>query len=99
MKTTLRFILIATLIILNNLSSAQTFTDLNSQLPGLENGSAAWADIDNDGDLDVLLSSNLFRNDGNGIFTDVSPQPAQSVYAIPAMFMDYDKDSDADIFM
>ena len=73
MKTTLRFILIATLIILNNLSSAQTFTDLNSQLPGLENGSAAWADIDNDGDLDVLLSSNLFRNDGNGIFTDVSP--------------------------
>ena len=43
----------------------------------------AWADYDNDGDLDHLYVANtfganqLFRNDGNGSFTDVTSGPAR----------------------
>lgn len=87
-----------TLIYLNDGSG--NFSELPTNLPGTgEPGSVDWADVDNDGDLDVLLSSNLMRNDGNGVFTDISPWPTQSVFAIPALFMDYDQDGDADIFM
>ncbi len=87
-----------TLIYLNDGSG--NFSELITNLPGTgEPGSVDWADIDNDGDHDVLLSSNLMRNDGSGNFTDISPWASLSVYAIPAMFMDFDQDSDADIFM
>lgn len=87
-----------TLIYLND--GAGNFTEQSTNLPGTgEPGSVDWADIDNDGDLDVLLSEYLFRNDGNGTFTDISPWPVLSYYAIPAMFTDYDTDGDADIFM
>jgi hypothetical protein len=87
-----------TLIYLND--GAGNFTNQTTNLPGTgEPGSVDWADIDNDNDLDVLLSEYLFRNDGNGTFTNISPWPAFSYYAIPAMFTDYDTDGDADIFM
>ena len=87
-----------TLIYLNDGSG--NFIEQSTNLPGTgEPGSVDWADIDNDGDLDVLLSEYLFRNDGNGLFNDISPWAAHSYYAIPAMFMDYDLDGDADIFM
>ena len=75
MKTTLHIILIAALSLFSKLTYSQVFTDLNSQLPGLESGSAAWADYDNDGDLDLAMAgfsslvaerSFIFRND-NGI--------------------------------
>jgi len=32
------------------------FTNLNAGLPGIRSGSVAWADFDNDGRLDILLS-------------------------------------------
>ena len=46
---------------------------------GAYNGDLAWADYDNDGDLDLLISgstasnaiSKLYRNDGAGVFTDL----------------------------
>jgi hypothetical protein len=37
---------------------------------------AAWGDYDNDSDLDLVVTNygtnRLYRNDGNGIFTEVS---------------------------
>jgi hypothetical protein len=86
-----------TLIYLND--GAGNFTELPTNLPPTgEPGSVDWADIDNDGDLDVLLPQDLWRNDGNGVFTDISPWPNQSVYALPAQFVDYDQDGDLDLF-
>ncbi|MBK7572816.1 MAG: VCBS repeat-containing protein [Bacteroidetes bacterium] len=67
-----------TLIYLNDGSG--NFSELITNLPGTgEPGSVDWADIDNDGDHDVLLSSNLMRNDGSGNFTDISPWASLSV--------------------
>jgi len=42
-----------------------------TNLPGTgEPGSVDWTDMDNDGDLDVLLGGTyLMRNDGNGNFS------------------------------
>ena len=62
--------------------SAQNFTEsaaaYNLDLGGSKDGGLAWADFDNDGDLDVLINtdnssrkSRLFRNDGTS-FTDVT---------------------------
>jgi len=51
-----------------------TFTDINTGLQDVDNGSAAWGDYDNDGDLDILITgrtsasgesvSKVYRNDG-----------------------------------
>jgi hypothetical protein len=55
------------------------FSNLNLKLPGVHNGSVAWADFDNDGRLDFLLTgctttntaiAQIWRNLGNGAFTN-----------------------------
>ena len=54
------------------------FTDINAGLPGVSQSSVAWADYDEDGDLDMLLTglsgsspiSRVYRNTG-GVFTDI----------------------------
>ena len=56
-------------------TGAGNFTLINANLPGSgEPGSVGWADIDNDGDLDILLGgpSILLRNDGSNVFTDIT---------------------------
>jgi Ca2+-binding RTX toxin-like protein len=68
-----------------------TFTDIGASLTGVSNGSVAWGDCDNDGDLDILLTgednlhnpvAKVYRND-SGTFTDVSANGA-GVPTIPA---------------
>lgn len=73
-------------------------------LPDLSDGSAAWADFDNDGDLDLAVTgvdatlarvARVYRN-GAGIFTDV----AASLIGLSngeAAWSDYDKDLDMDL--
>jgi len=82
-----------------------TFTDINAALPGVEESSVAWGDFDNDGDLDILLTgfiasgpmARVYRNEGNGTFTDINaglPGVASS-----AAWGDFDNDGDLDILL
>ncbi len=67
---------------------------------------AAWADYDNDGDLDLFVAyvdepSRLYRNDGAGVFTPADTEPLTSDISngcSPA-WGDYDNDSDLDLFV
>ena len=70
------------------------------------NYASLWTDYDNDGDVDLFISkcsgppSELHRNDGNGVFTDISAiaqinvTPVQSWSSAVA---DFDNDGDMDI--
>jgi hypothetical protein len=80
------------------------FTWINAGLTGVCDGSVAWGDYDNDGDLDVLLTgpsvwwmiSVVYRNDGGGVFTDIA---AGLPGGDSAAWGDYDNDGDLDILL
>ena len=86
--------------------------------PALPSQSAAWADYDNDGDLDlfscnesmaetqdesaaIIFPSQLFRNDGNGGFVDVALEAgvANMRYCKGSTWGDYDNDGDQDLYL
>ena len=84
-----------------------SFTDIGAALVGINRGSAAWGDYDNDGDLDILLAgfsnsglvSKVYRNDGGGVFTDIGAALV-GVYDKGAVaWGDYDNDGDLDILL
>lgn len=59
---------------------SDTFADASANLSAIDNGSAAWGDSDNDGDLDNVLSgrdanlallAKVYRNDGSNTFTEL----------------------------
>ena len=61
-------------------NAERTFTDIVAGLTGVMRGSLDWGDYDNDGDLDLALAgrdsdygavSKIYRNDGDGTFTDI----------------------------
>ena len=85
------------------------FANTGVILPQLVKSASAWADIDNDGDLDLLLAgqtgatastafTGLFRNDGNGVFTEI-PTPFPAITQGAVAFGDYDNDGAWDILM
>ena len=68
--------------------------------------SASFADLDNDGDVDlyvttVLGPNILLENDGKGRFTDVSAKSglAYSGHSSTAVFFDYDRDGRLDLLL
>ena len=84
------------------------FTDVTAQAGvGLRayGMGAAVGDYDNDGDLDLFVTSfgpeTLFRNNGNGTFTDVTEEAGISdpLWSTSAAFFDYDRDGDLDLFV
>ena len=64
-----------------------------------------FADVDHDGDLDLLVlrqrGSQLLANDGTGAFTDITTQAGIDVAgpAHQAVFSDLDNDRDVDLFL
>jgi hypothetical protein len=67
---------------------------------------AAWADVDGDGWLDLVVTSypdlHLFRNNGQGGFTDASESAGLSRHKgfwTGASWADYDHDGDLDLYV
>jgi hypothetical protein len=93
-------------LLLPQLSHAQVFSlNPTAVLPGIE-GSVAWGDYDNDGDLDILLAGDssgtricrVYRNDGGGIFTDINAG-LPGITGGDIKWGDYDNDGDLDIVL
>ncbi len=87
-----------------------TFEDVTERAgvgaPGRFSTGAAAADYDNDGDTDLYVcnygESQLFRNNGNGTFTDVTKTAGVADpgrFAVTATFVDYDRDGFPDLYV
>jgi PKD repeat protein len=81
------------------------FQNLNLNLRAVYHGTGLWADFDNDGDLDILLTGGnyqfgptaiIYRNEGNNMFTETSPDISQCSNCNTA-YADVDNDGDLDI--
>jgi hypothetical protein len=91
------------LMIFKNQGNA-VFLNAHSTTGGTSS-SIDFGDYDNDGDVDMLATGNtgtfrfnkIFENNGAANFTDILP-PFNDVYSGTATFVDFDKDSDLDVF-
>src|SRR6266545_3455753 len=75
-------------------------------VPGKVGVSASFADIDNDGDEDLYVTTvrggnMLFENDGHGKFRDISAAAGVNYvgHSSAALFFDYDRDGRLDLFL
>ncbi|SCY65768.1 FG-GAP-like repeat-containing protein [Flavobacterium caeni] len=96
----------------NNWTYYQSGTTPGAYMLGITpsggNYASLWTDYDNDGDLDMFISkcsgppSELHRNDGNGVFTDISAIAGVNILPITSWssaIFDYDNDGDMDILI
>ncbi|HYG21148.1 MAG TPA: FG-GAP-like repeat-containing protein [Verrucomicrobiae bacterium] len=82
------------------------FTQVVTTLPAVDIGSLDWGDFDNDGDHDILMSgqgqsssmARVYRNDGNGTFSDINAG-LPSVNWSEATWGDFDNDTYLDILL
>ena len=88
-------------------NSGGTFSDSGVVLPGLSRASAAFADFDGDGDLDLAMTglnlqglpvTRIYRNDGGGVFTALTNVMAP-VFAGNVSWGDYDGDGRPDLLV
>ncbi len=89
----------------NNVNN-KDFTLVFPHFIAVRSGSVDWGDMDHDGDLDLLLTgesyngpvSIIYRNDRNGVFTDIHAQLI-GLYMSDGHFGDYDNDGDLDVII
>jgi hypothetical protein len=85
-----------------------TFTDVTARA-GVSGGdsygvSCSAADYDNDGDLDLFVGNYgpdlLYRNNGDGTFTDVSKEAGltDDHWTLSGVWLDHDNDGDLDLY-
>jgi hypothetical protein len=79
------------------------FTAISASFKGLRDGSVAWIDFDNDGDLDIYVCgydgtsyfSKIYKNNDNGVFADLNVSLVGAQYQ-HSNWGDYDNDGDLD---
>ncbi len=88
-----------------------TFTETNSSsLTNVQDSSIVLGDIDNDGDLDLILTgfyfdgssfyiSKIYKNDGTGGFTEINPDSLQTIRLGSVVLGDIDNDGDLDLVL
>ena len=85
------------------------FTGINAGLIGLDYSTVYWVDYNCDGLLDVMLIGEdmagmtgyrtiLYKNDGNGLFTDINAV-LPGVFGSSVDWGDYDNDGDPDLLL
>jgi predicted nucleotidyltransferase len=85
------------------------FTEITgTPFEGVSSGSSAFADVDNDGDKDLLITgynnsnqriTKLYKNNGSGVFSEVQGTPFDKVNFSSIAFADVDNDSDQDLLI
>lgn len=99
------------LIFLSAGSFSQTrFEEVNANLQGVMNSAISWSDIENDGDLDLVISglvfngadhkviTHFYRNDRNNRFVNI-PLNIVGVFNASIDWADYDNDGDMDMLI
>ncbi len=87
-----------------------SFTEINpGSLFGVRSGSIALGDIDNDGDLDLILTgyniinprrfAKIYQNDGTGSFTEINPGSLSDLDNTSIALGDIDNDGDLDLIL
>jgi hypothetical protein len=88
-----------------------TFTDVTAEsglLDPVNSNSAAWADYDNDGWLDLFIAcekqpNRLYHNEGNGVFIEVARlagvQQDSKAFCKAGVWFDFDNDDYPDLFL
>jgi hypothetical protein len=74
------------------------FSDINAAITGAPNVSADWGDYDNDGRLDILLGTKVYRNTVSG-FTEVTSGLPNNISEAITAWGDYDNDGRLDILL
>jgi PKD repeat protein len=91
----------------NNGDNSFTWQE-NISLTGITYSSVGWADFDNDGDIDLLISgqnlsigvvTKLYRNDGNDTFTELTDVQIKGLFKGSVAWGDYDNDGMLDILL
>ncbi|PQJ80732.1 FG-GAP-like repeat-containing protein [Polaribacter porphyrae] len=105
-KTKLLFALL--LICSLPIFSQVSFIEVTTPFDDVDDSSVAFADIDGDGDKDVLITgknnsfseiTRLYTNDGNGNFALVNGTPFDNVTSSSVAFADIDGDNDQDVLI